>query len=512
MTIAPERGALIGRTTPRLSTPPLVTGEPGPCGCGCALSPKTSLGFEAIDFAAKVLGIELLPWQRWWLIHALELRGRRYRFRTILTLVARQNGKTHLLKILSLWAMYMGRADLVLGAAQSLDIARESWQGAVDLAQGEPDLADEIATVRYANGEQCLTLKATDDHGPARYRITAATRSAGRGLSVDLLILDELREHRTPHAWAALSKTTMARPHALTVGISNAGDAESVVLNQLRAAALAGADEQLGIFEWSAPEGCPLDDPDAWAQAMPGLGITINEAAVRTSLATDPSVVFRTELLCQRVDALDAAVDPDAWRACGDPAASIGALHRQMVMGVDVSMTSGHVTATAAVVAEDGRVIGEVFDQWTDVHAARAGLRQAFEQYRPRAVGWFPSGPMTVLRAELEAAVTDGLIGEPDMIEPPEHAPGLVGLTGQDASSACQTLASLVEGRRFIHADDPLLNAHIAASTRKDQGDGWRFARRGAGDNDAAYAMAGAVHLARTLPVPLDYDIAASVF
>lgn len=507
MTVLDERPVLVGRTAPRLSTPPLVTGPPGPCGCGCALTPKTSAGFQVVQFATEVLVIELLPWQRWWLIHALELRGPgRFRFRTLLTLVARQQGKTHLLKIVALWAMYLLRVQLVLGAAQSLDIARESWQGAVDLAQGCDELADEIKNVRYANGEQCLTL----DTG-ARYRISAATRAAGRGLSVDVLILDELREHRTSDAWAALSKTTMARPNALIVCISNAGDTESVVLNQLRAAALAGADEQLGIFEWSAPEGCALDDTAAWAQAMPGLGITISESAVRTSLATDPSTVFRTELLCQRVDVLDAAIDPDAWRGCADPSVSLAGLQDQMVMGIDVSINSGHVTAAAAAVLEDGRVVGEVFAAWPNVNEAREGLREAFERYRPRAVAWFPYGPATTLGAELEAA--DGvLIGSPEMIEPPEHAPGLVKMSGQDASSACQTLASLVEGRRFAHPDDPLLNAHIAASVRKDQGDGWRFARRGAGDNDAAYAMAGAVHLARTLPPPPDYDLAASVF
>lgn len=509
MTALADAPPVLGSTTPRLATNPLVTGPPGPCGCGCPLTPATSLGFEALAFAHDVLDVGLLPWQRWWLIHALELRAPdRFRFRTVLTLVARQQGKTTLLKIVALWAMYLRHAHLVLGAAQSLDIARESWTGAVELATGVDDLACEVANVRYANGEQCLTLE-----NGARYRITAATRSAGRGLSVDLLILDELREHRTPDAWAALSKTTMARPNALIVGISNAGDNESVVLNQLRSAALAGADEQLGIFEWSAPDGCAIDDPRAWEQAMPGLGITISESAVRTSLATDPPVVFRTELLCQRVDSLGAAVDADAWRACADPAVSLAGLQDRMVMGVDVSMNTGHVTAAAAALLDDGRVVGEVFDQWPSVAAARSGLREAFGRYRPRAVAWFPSGPATVLGAELQDA-HGVLVGAevPDPADLPPDAPGVVPLTGQDASAACQTLASLVEGRQFVHTDDPLLNAHIAASVRKDQGDGWRFARRGVGDNDAAYALAGAVHLARKLPPPAFYDVLDSVF
>jgi hypothetical protein len=509
VTLTLDAPVLLGKATPRLSTVPLVTGPAGPCGCGCALTEGTSLGFEAIMFAEEVLGVSLIPWQRYWLIHALELRADgKFRFRTVLTLISRQNGKSHLLKVLALYMMYMGRVRLVLGAAQSLDISREVWRDAVAMAQGIPELADEIDQVLRSTVEYSLILA-----NGARYRITAANDRAGRGLSVDLLILDELRTHHDSEAWSALSNTTMARPNALIVGISNAGDDRSVVLNDLRSRALAGSDQTLGLFEWSAPDGCALDDLDAWAQANPSLGHVVSESAIRSSMNTSRPVDFRTENLCQRVDALDAAVDGDAWRSCADPAASLAGVLDRMVMGVDVSLTSGHVTATAAALLDDGSVVGEVFDQWPSVAAARDGLREAFERYRPRAVAWFPSGPATVLGAELQNA--HGTLVGADTIDPadmPADAPGIVPLSGQEASSACQTFASLVEGRQFVHKDDPLLNAHIAASVRKDQGDGWRFARRGVADNDAAYAMAGAVHLARKLPPPATYDVLSSVF
>jgi hypothetical protein len=329
---------LKGKAEPRLFTPPHR-----------ALTRENTLGYQCIEFAELVLGVRLLPWQRWWLLHALELKpDGTFRFRTILTLVSRQNGKTWLLKVLALWFMYLGHGRLVLGAAQSLDIARESWQGAVDLTQESPELAAEVASIRYANGEQALVLS-----NGARYRITASSRGSGRGLSVDLLILDELREHRTPEAWAALSKTTMARPNALTVCISNAGDDQSVVLNTLRSAALAEADPGLGLFEWSAPEGCALDDPVAWAQACPGLNHgTITEAAIRTSLATDPPAVFRTELLCQHVPALDSAIDPAAWAACADPAGagSLAGTGARIALCLDVSLDYSHVSLYGAAV------------------------------------------------------------------------------------------------------------------------------------------------------------------
>ena len=72
--------ALEGSEVPRLFTPPLRE-----------LTPATSLGFAADKFASDVLGIDLLPWQRWLLIHALELlEDGRPRFRTVLLLVARR--------------------------------------------------------------------------------------------------------------------------------------------------------------------------------------------------------------------------------------------------------------------------------------------------------------------------------------------------------------------------------------------------------------------------------------
>lgn len=475
---APE--GVLGATVPRLWTRPLVDGPSGPCGCGCALTPETSLGFRFERFVVDVVGLELLPYQRWLGIHMLELRpDGRFRFSRVLVLISRQNGKTFYLKLLSLFMLFMGHAQLVLGAAQSLDIAREAWQGAVDLATEVDDLAAEVENVRYANGEQCLTLV-----NGARYRITAATRSAGRGLSVDLLILDELREHRSWDAWSALSKTTTARPNALIVGISNAGDDQSVVLNSLRSAAIAETDPSLGLFEYSAPDGCELDDIAAIAQANPGLGRTVSMSAILSAMATDPAAVFRTETLCQRVDALDAAVDLASWKAGADPAGSLRDVRSRVAACVDVAPDGAHVTLAGAAVLDDGRVRVEVLAAWSSTAQARRELPDLLRRIGPAAVGWFPSGPAAALGADLRPL-------------------GAVEVKGTDVTEACQEFADLVMARNLRHSDDPLLNAHVAGTSKLRTGDGWRFSRKGVGHVDAAYAAAGAVHIARTLPAPV---------
>ena len=68
-----------GITAPRIFTPPLRE-----------LTPETSNGFAVIEFAEKFLHVHLYPWQKWLLIHGLELLpDGSYRFRRVVTEVAR---------------------------------------------------------------------------------------------------------------------------------------------------------------------------------------------------------------------------------------------------------------------------------------------------------------------------------------------------------------------------------------------------------------------------------------
>ena len=487
-----------GHETPRLFTAPLRP-----------LTPETSAGFAAIEFATQVMRVDLLPWQKWWLIHALELKPNgHFRFKTILTLVARQNGKTWILRTVVLWFLYVRsrRLDypgLVVSAAQDLRIAREFWLANVDVAQTSPELAAEITNVRYANGEQCLTV----DSG-ARYMLTATTRGAGRGLSIDCLVLDELREQRTRAPWAALKSTTLARPDSITLCISNQGDDESLVLNDLRSAALADTDPSIGLFEYSAPDDCDPDDPLEWAKANPGLGYTISLDDLRSIRATSADADWRTENLCQRVDTLDSAVDPSSWRACADDGLTLEHVREQIVAAVDVGVDSGHVSLVLAAEFDDGKIGLEVAGTWDSTDAARQGtadtrsLPALLARLKPRAFGWFPGSAASVLGVEIAAShgTTAGKTRYDGTFY--DHSPGVVDITGANVSSACMTFADLVLHRQLVHRASPLLNDHVAQCSRYETGEtgAWRFARKGHRPIDAAYAAAGAVHLARSIP------------
>jgi hypothetical protein len=471
---------LIGRTEPRLFTPPLRR-----------LTRATTRGFEVIDFA-EMIGEPLLPWQRWLVKHALELNpDGTYRYRTVLVLVARQNGKSSVKRTVSLWRLYMDNARTVLGTAQDVALAREQMNLAKATIHACPDLSEEWGGDRNVNGDEQFWLRdptlpaSTPREALPRYLIRATNRKAGRGLSIDELNIDELREQRSWAAWSALSKTTMARPYAQTWAMSNAGDDESVVLNQLREAALSGRDPSIGSFEWSGPDGCDLHDTEAWCQANPGLGYIVSEQAIRSSLGTDPPNVVRTEVLCQRVEQLDGAVDLGAWKACADPAGSLQDMRDRLCVGLDVAPDGAHATLAAAAVMADGRVRVEVVKAWRTTEEVRRDLPGVLDKLKPVSLAWYPAGPAAALAP---------------ILRPRE---GSVELTGMTVAEACQGLADLAQARRVVHPADPLLDSHISGARKLPAADGWRFTRRGAGHVDAAYSAAAAVYVALTQPPPI---------
>lgn len=197
----PAARKLLGRTEPRLATEPLRR-----------LNRSTSRGYELADFAEKVVGEPLLPWQRWLAIRGLELDpAGGYRFRVVLALCGRQSGKSLLQKITTLWKLYADGAELALGVAQDLTTARHHLRLADRAVLASPDLAAERVKLAGTIGDERLVLTSG-----AEYKISASNRDAGRGLSVDHLVIDEVRTWRDWDAWSALQATTRARPRAQT--------------------------------------------------------------------------------------------------------------------------------------------------------------------------------------------------------------------------------------------------------------------------------------------------------
>ena len=489
---------LEGCEVPRIWTPPLVE-----------LAPETSLGFSVIDFATNILKMELFPWQRWFLIHALELRdGGGFRFRTVLLLISRQNGKSTIAQVLALWFLFVFQCALVIGTAQSLDTSEETWAGAVAMAEDCEQLSGEIERVVRVNGKKALEVS-----GGGAYKVAACSRRGARGKTGDVVILDELREHLNWEAWGAVTKTTNARPNAMILCMSNAGDAFSVVLRHLRYQAhmalgdpdgwcasvgdSGGAgeteDDSLGIFEWSAVPGCDMADREQWAQANPSLGYTISERALKASLATDPERVFRPECLCQWVETVREEPFPEgAWEAGTDERSYIPE-PEPVSFGIDVSGDRAWTSIAVCGRRADGKLHIEVV-------ARRNGLGWAVKWLTERADKAYAQGrPFRFAYQKRGAPVSSiaDLLGGIGHAEPYE-------VEGRDLASWCGRLWDGVsaclpdsesDATPVMHRPQPVLDMAAKVAATKPLGDSaWVF-DRSKSPEDVAPLMACAMAL-----------------
>ena len=372
---------LHGVTLPRIFTPPLRP-----------LTRETSNGFAVIAFAEIMLHVHLYPWQQWLLVHALELlEDGSYRFRKVIVLVARQNGKTTLMGVLAAWWLFVDSNKhpdrvppvkfLVDGAAQTLDNAKGPYNQVKEWCNPQPstdeeadlvipDLAAMTQKFVNTNGEEAIITRSK-----ARYIVRADKNI--RAKSAARVVFDELREQHTDDGWNAVSQTTKAVWSSQLWGISNAGDYRSVALRKqvdkgrklvdewTRLSADGGnpadvflsgeQDGSFGYFEWSAPDKCPVDDADAIRQANPSLGYgPMTVASVRSDIDGMTEAAFRTEVLCQWVTAdIVPYINPKLWAHGTDGASCIPAENR-VVLAVDTSADRQTTYVAAAGLRADG--------------------------------------------------------------------------------------------------------------------------------------------------------------
>ncbi|QOP66595.1 terminase large subunit [Microbacterium phage Lahqtemish] len=487
--------ALLGNDVPRIYTPPLRE-----------LTPETTLGYAFAEFCDD-RGTPLLPWQDWLGKHMLELLpDGSFRFRTIILLVARQNGKSTFAQLLALFFMYVIEVPLVLSTAQNLDIAEEVWQGGVDMVEDDNELLEKKSRVVQQRGSKALELT-----NGARWKVQAATRRGGRGLSGDLVMLDELREHQTWAAWSAISKTTMARENSIVFALSNAGDITSVVLRHLRMQAhkalgdpdglwidpatgepIAEAevteldddelpdDDSIGIFEWSARPDRSTRDRAGWQEANPSLGYTITEKAIRAALATDLEWEFRTEVLCQwSSSTLDTVFPAGTWDMGTDPDSHFAP--GPVFYGVDISWDRNQTYIAAAGFRPDGKVHVEVVAARPGLDWVIPWLESTKRAHKPAGVVWQKAGaPVSSLTEALESAAAKPADSTFNRLH-------LIPWQGTELGRASGTLYDLIVGNADVplderetklrHRPQPALDIAVRAASIKTAGDSWMWDR-----------------------------------
>ena len=282
-------------------------------------------GPRAAAIARRVLGLDLFPWQRLVLNRGLERRAGRWRWRTVVVTVARQNGKSALLRALIAHRLAGRRGETVGALSHLRSVGCEVMFNPVADAFCGRGLRDlfETHAIR-SNGVESLSLGATG----GRLVMPSSSERGGHGYSLDLAIVDEawaLKDYRVPQA---ITPTQIARPDPQLWIVSTAGTAESLWLRELVEAGRTGAAERLALFEWSAPAKLNPSEVAAWEAANPALGATItpDELGHALAIATTPEsrAEFERAHLNRWTARIEAIISPAAWRACLAPEISIG--------------------------------------------------------------------------------------------------------------------------------------------------------------------------------------------
>ena len=471
-TTGAKKKPLVGHVKPRIHTPLL----------------KGASRVDEVAELAEKIGMPLLDWQRFVLEDMLRIDAKgEFRRKTLGLLIARQNGKTHVARMLILAHLFLWDSKMVIGMSSNRNMALDTFRQVANAILDNDFLKDQVKQIRYANGQESITTLSGN-----RYQIVAATRDGSRGLTANFLFIDELREI-SEEGWKAARPTTRATG-GQTLVCSNAGDAYSVVLNDLKERALSYPSPTLGWYEYSAPPHCKVDDRNAWAMANPSLGKLIDEETLEEAVATNPINNTRTEMLCQWVDSMTSPFTTQMISDTSDSNLQITP-GGNIVFAIDVSPSKRSGALLAGKLNQaTGKIELGLMQLWTsdvaiDDLKMAADIHAWAQKFKPRVIMYDKYATASIAQRLQQSGQK------------------LEDCSGQSFYQACGEILDAFVNVRLVHSGQKELTESWFSVGAKTNDAGWRIVRRkSAGDVTSAICSAMIVHyLTRPQSTPQIY-------
>ena len=344
-----------------------------------------SYGPEMAAWAEHRTGKPLRWWQKLVVYRLLEHdEAGALVWETLVMTMARQLGKSWLLRELFLWRIHQaqrfGEPQLVLHTGKDLAICKEVQRSARRWAKEQGGYK-----VREVNGQEEICFVADD----SRWMVRA--REGVYGYSASLAGVDEAWKCAASVVDEGLEPTMTERTQPQLVLVSTAHR----LTTHLMPARRAGAIEELAdpdlvlIIEWSAPRSADLDDIMAWRMASPHW-TPRRERLIATRLDAalvgetddpdepDPIEAFRAQWLNQwpirtrvpKRNRDEALLPAGVWRGCQGDLPTDGPL----ILAVEDWYGQG-AAAAAVSTADDGRFLvgGWCFARWSEAYEWVAG-------------------------------------------------------------------------------------------------------------------------------------------
>lgn len=221
----------------------------------------------------------------------------------------RGNGKSGLAAVLALYALF---ADGEQGASVLIVASDERQARIVFNAARRMIELDERLKERALLYQDKIYFPETD----SELRPLPAEPNALQGYDPTLMIVDELHVV-TETVWESVSLAAGKRPQSLTLAISTPADsAESVMWRLVEYGRKNPDDKSFRLVEFGAPDGCAIDDREAWKIANPALGDFLHEDALEATLKTTREAPFRRYRLGQWVGRANSWLPWGEWEKC----------------------------------------------------------------------------------------------------------------------------------------------------------------------------------------------------
>ncbi|WP_200829293.1 hypothetical protein [Dermacoccus sp. SAI-028] len=321
----------------------------------CVPEGDESTGQEAVELALAY-GVGLDAWQCDIVRGVLRESGGGWAASQAGLVVGRQNGKGQIILALELAGLLLFD-EQILHTAHAVKTSSDAFRRLWRIIEAHDDLAR-----RVRRHSQQVGLEYVEFDTGARVAFTTRSASAGRGLSIDRLVIDEAEDLPAAEV-GALAPTVFSRPRAqsLYFGTAPGPSHDSEAFATMRRAAHDGLNPRLAWWEWCAEYGDDVDDRALWARVNPAVASgRVPVQAIIDDRAVLPVDQFRAERLSMWLPTGGAgAFDAQEWDALCDPASSAV---KALSIGVDAPPSRESATVCVAGLRADGALHVEWYE------------------------------------------------------------------------------------------------------------------------------------------------------
>lgn len=432
----------------------------------------------------------LYNYQKWLIRHALELYPKghpkegRLRFRQVLIVIARQNGKTEIGAGLGIYGLRREPGDQIAGVASNAKQARVLYKRTMDAISRTPALKKRFRKLTETRGIRSIE--------GSIYEIYPAKADSVQGEPIEMGFIDEV--HIVPEELhQAMLAGLGGRDDAILIMITTAGDETSALLDKLQtlgeeALAKDPEENRFGYFVFEAPEAKIPDDKNTFIEWLKMANPKYAEGhqdinnLLSDMEAMRPEDIIRYHLN-RKVNSTNVFVNMQDWIALKRPQGQPMPTDSRPIFAIERTREWSHATITASVKAADGKIYTEVIASIVNPDDDQL-LKICLQLKKHKPLAFVLDGIR--LRNLAKTLKAKGIT--------------CYAYSASEVAQACSVFYAKIKTKQLVHAGDELLTDQLPGCVARNRGQSFIIERaNGASEIDSVYATTLGVYAAETI-------------